>query len=538
LRHKGAHAHEGTTVHDYVRVLKRRKWILLVAVLLVPLAAVGWSMREEPVYEASSEVLLSGQDLSAAVTGVPTNVFRTPERNAETQAELAMTPAVAEMALESAGVTGMTPGELLSSASVVPSLNADLLTVSVQNGNPELAQTLATEYAQAFTAYKEEIDTLAVRRAIANVEVRLAQLEARGESDTAPYDQFLQRLQELETIETLQGRSALVVREATSAEQIAPQTVRNGAIGILLGIVLGLGLAFLREALDTRVRTAEEVAERLDLPLLGRLSSPPRRLSKDDRLVMLDAPASPDAEAFRMLRANFDFVNLERDARLVMVTSAVPAEGKSTTAANLAIALARSGRKVTLVDLDLRRPYIHRFFDLSGSVGLTQVALGRVALEDAIVSVALSENERAAGSDGGNPANGHGKIRSILDVVPSGPVPPAAGEFVATQAVAAILQRLRERSDVVIIDAPPLIQVGDAMVLTSRVDALILVARLKLLRRNMLGEVRRLLDTARARSLGFVVTGAESETGFDYGYGYDYAAPVETRRRSFRVPAA
>jgi Mrp family chromosome partitioning ATPase len=117
-------------------------------------------------------------------------------------------------------------------------------------------------------------------------------------------------------------------------------------------------------------------------------------------------------------------------------------------------------------------------------------------------------------------------------------VPPAAGEFVATQAVATILQRLRERSDVVIIDAPPLLQVGDAMVLTSRVDALILVARLKLLRRNMLREVARLLQTARARSLGFVVTGAESVTGYGYEYGYTYPEPEATRRRSFRVPAA
>jgi Mrp family chromosome partitioning ATPase len=253
---------------------------------------------------------------------------------------------------------------------------------------------------------------------------------------------------------------------------------------------------------------------------------------------MLEEPWSPDAEAFRMLRVNYDFANVEHDARLVMVTSATQSEGKSTTAANLAVALARNGRKVTLVDLDLRRPYIDRFFELSGNVGLTQVALGHVSLEDAIVSVALSENERGSGPEQGNGANGHAKVRSVLDVLTTGPVPPAAGEFVATQAVATILQRLRERSDVVIIDAPPLLQVGDAMVLTSRVDALILVARLKLLRRNMLREVARLLQTARARSLGFVVTGAESVTAYGYEYGYTYPEPEATRRRSFRVPAA
>ncbi len=184
MRHdSAAHAHEGSTVLDYVRILRRRKWIVLVAVILVPLAAVAWSVRQEPVYVATADVWLSNQDISGGVTGFsPNTVYRTPERNAQTQAELAMTPVVAENTLAATGIDSMTPTELLGSVSVVPALDSDLLSVSVTNTDPELAQRLAEAYAREFTEYKENFDTVAIRRALADVEAQLRELEARGES--------------------------------------------------------------------------------------------------------------------------------------------------------------------------------------------------------------------------------------------------------------------------------------------------------------------------------------------------------------------
>src|SRR5207248_1374590 len=146
--------------------------------------------------------------------------------------------------------------------------------------------------------------------------------------------------------------------------------------------VLGIGLAFLWEALDTRVRSAEEIDERLKLPLLGRLPEPAKRLRMENRLAMVDEPTSAGAEAFRMLRTNVDFANLERGAKTIMVTSAVEGEGKSTTAANLAVAFARSGKRVVLIDLDLRRPFVDKFFTANGHPGVTQVALGMASLEE------------------------------------------------------------------------------------------------------------------------------------------------------------
>ena len=154
--------------------------------------------------------------------------------------------------------------------------------------------------------------------------------------------------------------------------------------------MLGLGLAFLFEALDTRIRSAAEVARRLGLPLLARIPAPRKKLQRADNLVMVAEPSSGSAEAFRVLRTNLEFARLDSDVRSILVTSAVEPEGKSTTAANLAVALARAGRRVVLVDLDLRRPYVDRFFRLFREPGITDVALGEVSLDEALTTIDLA----------------------------------------------------------------------------------------------------------------------------------------------------
>jgi polysaccharide biosynthesis transport protein len=527
--------HEGATLHDYLRVLRRRKWIFLQAVILVPLAAVLFSLNQEPLYKASSSVLISNQDLSAAVLGIESYVDRgSSERTAQTQADLARTQDVAARTIKAANVD-MSPREFLGISSAEPRTDADLIDLDVEHGNRETAIALATAYANEFAQFRFELDTRTIDGALAGVEQRLTSLEIEGRERSALYRQLEERQQQLQELKALQGQGIYPVGEATNAEQVRPRPVRDGLIGLMLGLVLGLGLAFLRDALDTRVRSAEEIAERLGITLLARLPSPPKKLANNEGIAMLEEPTGAQAEAFRVLRTNLEFVNLDRHAQVVMVTSALESEGKSTTASNLAVALARAGKRVALVDLDLRRPFIARFFRLVGRPGLTQVALGHVELEDALVPIAISEPAPRNGAGPEGPVtNGQGGPMGLLEVLPSGPVPPDAGEFVATQAVGAVLEQLRERADVIIVDAPPLLGLGDAMALTSKVDGILLVARLRVLKRHSVNELRRVLENAPASPLGFVITSAETEKGYGYGYGYAYGQHGGARRPSRR----
>jgi succinoglycan biosynthesis transport protein ExoP len=507
------------TLRDYLQVVRRRKWVIAQAVVLVPLAAVAFSLHQQSRYQCTSEVLLSRQNLANALTGAqdPT-VYVQADRVAQTQAEVARVPGVAAAALRRVRGSGLTADGLLATSSVNAQQNADLLVFKVANHIPQLACRLADAYAGAYTTYRRQLDTAAIVSARKQVAHRLGSLDRRS----AEYANLVERDQQLATMQALLTAQAHVVQQADNAVRVQPKPTRNGILGLALGVVLGLGLAFLWEALDTRVRSAAEIGEKLGgLPLLTRVPEPSRRLRAANELVMLADPTGVHAETFRMLRTNLDFATLDRDVSTVMVTSAVEQEGKSTTIANLAVALARAGKRVIVADLDLRRPFLHKFFRVHGP-GVTQVALGHASLDSALVPVAITEPGFAANG------NGRRRLKGILEVLPAGPIPPDPGEFVGTQALADILDELRDRADLVLIDAPPVLRVGDAMTLSAKVDGIIVVTRMQVVRRQMLAELARQLAHAPARKLGFVATGAGEEQTYDgYGYGRYYASAYE-----------
>jgi len=531
------HAGHAATLRDYLHVLRRRKWIILQAAVLVPAAAIGFSLHQQKLYRASAQVLLSSQNLATELTGTQqTGVSVQPDRVAQTQADVARVPAIAARVLRRVPGTGLTVQRFLSRSGVSTATNADILTFEVMNRDASLARRLVDEYAASYTVYRRSLDTAAIHTALQSVDARIGQLVDAGGRGGALYASLVERQQTLATMQALQTSNAAVVQQAQKVVQVQPKTSRNAILGIFLGIVLGIGLAFLREALDTRVRNAEEIGERLGgLSLLARVPVPSKKLRAKNRLVMLDSPTGVQAEAFRMLRTNLDFATLGRNARTIMVTSAVEQEGKSTTIANLAVALARTGQRVVLVDLDLRRPFLHRFFDLD-SPGITQVALGHISLEEALVPVAIADARQRWKANGNGNGNGHGAVKGILEVLPSGPIPPDPGEFVGTAVLSEILEELRMRADFVLIDAPPVLHVGDAMALSTKVDGILVVTRMQVVRRHMLNELARQLANAPTPVLGFVVTAADEEESYGYGYGYGYggyhARPYEPSEKA------
>ncbi len=515
---------EPRTLRDYLQVMRRRKWIILVAVIAAPLASVLLAMQHVPMYAASADVLLSRQNLGNQLQGIqdPTQYLQA-ERFAQTQADLAEVGEVADRTLNALALTDRTQNELLKQVSVRALANADILRFRALDASPALAAQIATEYARQYTQYRKEIDTAALQRAETEVTRQMRVLEAAGNTKSALYASLVDKNQQLRTMEALQTSNAFLFRPADTGVKVQPRPMRSAVIGLILGLLGGLGLAFLWEALDTRVRTAESVAEHLGLSLLARLPTPARKYLGSGRLLMIEEPNDDQAEAFRMLRTNLEFANLDCGAKTIMVTSAVAGEGKSTTVANLAAALARGGRRVVLIDLDLRKPSLHKFFDLGGKPGLTQVALGRARLEEALVRVDLHDvtDNNVARLDGGS-----NRSAGSLEVLGTGPLPPNPGEFVGTRALQDVLAAVASRAHLVLIDAPPLLSLGDALALTAKVDALFVVSRLKVVKRNLVDELKRVLGTCRAHKLGFVVTGAKLDSSYRYGYGGSGDGPL------------
>jgi polysaccharide biosynthesis transport protein len=537
-------AHGGNTasLRNYLRVVRRRKWIILQALLLVPAVAIGLSLRQDRVYEAKSEVLLVQQNPADQFNGVTQNGAQPPDRVAQTQADLARVPEVAKRTLELAGLNRSVDNFLRNSGATAQT-NSDLLELSARDARPAIAVLLAKSYAKAFALYRAQLDTAPYETARSRANEQLRVMAAEGGKGTDAYRELQAKRDQLDQYVALLTRNAVPVKVPDAAAQVQPKPVRNGILGLLLGLVLGVALAFLREALDTRVRSAEEVGEKLHIPLLSRIPAPARKLRNHNRLVMKADPHGVQAEAFRTLRTNVEFVNLDLNARTIMITSAIEAEGKSTTVANLAIAFARMGKRVALVDLDLRRPFMDKFFDFGDRPGLTHVARGHFSIEAATLHVALAPDEDAErvavfaeGNGHSNGTNGHGRLEGALDVISAGPLPPDGGDFVGSKAVADILSTLRERYDVVLIDSPPLLRVNDAVALSTRVDALAVVVRLDTLRRPILKELARVLHTTRTPKLGFILTGLgdSDEEAYAYGYrgsDYVYSEPERERER-------
>lgn len=453
-------ASDQPTLGDYVRVVRRRSETIALVTLLLVAAALLVSLAQRPSFEASAQVLLGNPSGNPQGGGAP-------DRAAQTEADLAATTTVAARALGEAEPRGRSLPEFLGASEVEAGADSDMLTFTVTDEHAAQSQRLATEYARQFLLYRKKID--------------------RGSYVRQAGDAFL-------------------VAPAVRAIQIEPKPLRNAVLAGAIGLLLGVIGAFAREAVDRRIRSASEVAERLSLPLVGRLPAPPRQLEKENRLTMLAEPGGADAEPFRILRNNFDFFTLEDRTSSVMITSAIRREGRSTTAANLAIALARSGQRVILVDLDLRSSVLHRFFTLEGAPGLVEATLGQITLEEALAPVVIKDLPTDFGSNGARAG-----ATGAMHVLPSPRLPADRGGFVSSPMLAQLLDRLRYMADLVIIDGPPLLGIGDAVTLSTHVESLLVVSRLGEITPAALSEARRVLATCPARKIGVVATAAELE---------------------------
>ncbi|TNC21883.1 polysaccharide biosynthesis tyrosine autokinase [Amycolatopsis alkalitolerans] len=450
------------TLRDYLRVARKR-WRIVLAGLLAGLAAaaaITWSSPRE--YSAQVTIYISAQtDADGAAAAYQGSLLS--EQKVKSYTQLLSSNRIAQdvvdqlrLNLPAAQVAGMIK------AAAQP--DTVLLTASVTDTSPQRAKEIADATGGAFTRL-------------------VTQLEQPTDDRPATV-------------------TARVVEPATlPVTPVSPRPAVDLSLGALLGLLAGYGAALLRNMLDTTVKSAEELRRLSGAPNLGTIAHDPD--VPKHPLTVQEKPRSPRAEAFRKIRTNLQFIDVDRPRKTIVVTSALPEEGKTTTLCNLAIVLARAGHRTVVVEADLRRPRAMDYLGLEGAVGVTSVLAGRVPLNKALQPWG----------------------KAMFDVLGSGPIPPNPSELLASQHMADLLAELRERYDTVLLDAPPLLPVTDAAVLGAACDGALLVVRYGKTTGHQITTAMGALDAVSARLLGTVFTMAPASGSSPY---YEYYSPPET----------
>jgi Mrp family chromosome partitioning ATPase/capsular polysaccharide biosynthesis protein len=526
------------SLSDLGNVLRRRLRLIVAATVVATLAMLVFSWMQAEEHRASATLALT-QVAPPRIADVGGGA-QDADRYLQTQARRAESVDVAERTLRAANVNDRTPREFLNQSDVTVEPNADLLHFAVSDADPDVAQELASVYAREFADFQRAEDLGPLEDLRTTLEDSLTQIERRLPNAAPALAPLLRSdarrvrndIRALDSYIAVNGGARFIASDAEQAVQTQPKTERNLAIGVLVGLVLGTVLAFLLDPLDTRIRSGQEVVTNTELPLLGRIPRPRRALVRSDQLVMMAEPSSPHAEAIRILRARLD-VGLPTAARTVMVTSAVPHEGKSTTAGNLAFAYAEAGRDVILVDLDLGRPSLHRYLGLPPSPGVVDVLERRAALTSALHEMPLPGT---VASNGGANTRPEGSRRDDsagrLRVLPAGTLTGDPVRLLSSNALDELLATLARHDALVLVDAAPLLPVSHAVILGSKVDAVLAVAHAAALDRAAVHDFVDTLKALPAIKLGVVLTGVATMSAYPayYGYGTPAGSGVESRQ--------
>ena len=540
----------GRGLHDYLRVVWRRKWIIILVVVIAGGSALALSMSRPAVYEASADLIyekaldisnpLTGQSLndaserSAQLTSVG-SVIASPDIGKRAAAILqsqgfAGTGYQVTTTLVAATTTGAVPGSANSLSSVVR--------ITVTSGSAKLSAAVADAYALAFVEYRKTVVLDQIQRALVAVNDKLDSYPEAAREST-DYLVLQQRFRDLQLLKSTATGNFRVLAPATIPEApISPKPVRDTLLGVLAGLVVALCAVFLLEQFDTRLRRPEEVAALFRRPVLGRIPRVSRRLLEGGALLALQQPGSELAESLRLVRTNLDFMAVDASVRSIMVTSCLQGEGKSFAVANLAVTMAMGGKKVIVVDADLRRPRQHTYFALRNDTGVSTVVTGQCPAIDALQPVGVAYLESAPAVKDFDDWSRGVEACSRMYVMPSGPIPPNPGEIVASKRFASLILDLSEQADLVLIDTPAMLPVGDTAAIAPRADGVVFLADLRVVKRPQLTQAAQQLSRLASNVLGVVVRVEASSGRYGYGYRYSYTADGEGRRGRAAVGSA
>ncbi|HEM61389.1 MAG TPA: polysaccharide biosynthesis tyrosine autokinase, partial [Chloroflexi bacterium] len=519
-------------LREFISVVLRRLWLIVLAIALVGGMTYALSVSSTPIYSATATLHI---DFGADPRTDPYTGLRTSEASAKTYVEMMKSTDLLQEVINTLALP-VSAKELQGALNVQQIRDTQLIQVSVEDSNPGRAAATANEIARTLmernqTAQRAryEPDQAALDAEIADLEQKIEQTQIAITALGDPLDPQNQNMPEyvrmertrlqaeltrLQTIYVMRLNSAEDLRLAaaryednvtlfseaqTPTSPIKPRILLNTILGLLSGAVLGVSTAFLLEYLDDTIKTQEEVSAVLDLPTLGNVTRIPGVKELKDGLIALKEPRSPLVEAYRALRTNVQFSLVGNPSASILVTSAGPKEGKSTTLANLGTVMAQAGKRIILADTDLRRPTLHEFFEVPREPGLTDLLLD----EEPRVDDYLRET----------------KIPG-LRLMPSGPLPPNPSELLSSPQAGRIFEELKERADVVLFDSPPVLAVTDATILSTKVRGVLLVLDAGTTRSDVAQQGQEALTQVGATILGVVLNRQKKGRGGYYHYYY------------------
>ena len=501
---------EGTLdIREFMSKIGRHKWLILLVAASVTLLVAIYSYSRPSVYESTAQFLVR----PTLVQPLQSNPFDTVSMPTEMQ--LVTSAQVADIARETIGGTLQ---DALDGVSVTNPANTQILDISYKAHDPQAAQAGAQAFAQAYQTYKHDqaVGTIktysdTIRGQITTLDGEIADLNRQIAASTDPAEQQslteqrnsldtarLASQNQLATVATLSTDPGQVVEDALRpTSPVSPKHKLDLALGLLLGLIAGVVLASLRDQARDRIQAPPLVARSLDAPILGSIPRTHRLLVGTAHLASVDEPHGQAAEAYRTLRTNLLAVCRESKAKTILITSARQGEGKTSTAANLAVALAQAGRSVVLISADLRNPRVHAVFGIGNEQGLGQVLEGTLPLDEAMVETDLPE----------------------LRILPSGPVDAVDEpvELLQSDRMGEVLQECC-RSDFVVVDGPPIFPVADSLVLADLVDGVLFVTDAQSSTQASVAQSRRQIHQVGGRILGGIlnrVPTAWSANGYD-----------------------
>jgi tyrosine-protein kinase len=489
-----------------IAVLRRRAGLIALCVVIATVAALGISLLQEKQYSASASLLFRNPGFAESLFGNSVTTSATdPTREAATNEKLVGLKIVAKRTSEH--LKGLTPEEVSEMVSVSASGEADIVSVTATSSKPEQAKFVANTFAHQFIAFRAEADrsTLLDAKRLAEEEYSRLTPEQQAGPRGVALTSGAEKLSILASLQT--GNSELVQPAELPTSPSSPRPLRNGIVAAFIGLLLGIGLAFLFERLNRTLRDPEEARDAFGLPILATVPESKAIVASNKRTAALELPFMEN-EAFRMLRAQLRYFNVDRDVRAVVVSSHAAGVGKSTVAWNLGRVAATSSKAI-VVEADLRNPTLSAQHRLQSRPGLAELLTHQVELDAAIQSKPLAVG--ANGADGGE---------RQIDVIVAGSNPPNPAELIESQAMSDILSELRKRYELVVIDTAPIGVVSDALPLLRMADGLIVVARIGQTTRDTAHEMRDQLDRLDVPVLGIVVNVIKVRGRGRYGYGY------------------